>query len=337
MKQKRILLVRPDRIGDVVLSTPIPRELKKKYPNCFVAVLLQDYTKDIYLNNPHVDKIIVMDKSTNLFDKSFREKVREIKSFHFTHSLTLLPTERINYMLFFAGIPYRLGVGNKLYQYLTLTHFVSRKKYIPLRHEADYSMDSARRIGVETNNLETEIHLTKVELNNAKELREKLLLGKKYLIGVHVTSGNSAPNWSPKQYAELINELKKIENFQIIVTDNKVPDEIKNIPGIEFPNIDIRLRESFVTFKALDLLISASTGPMHLAAALKVKTISLFCPLTACSPKLWGPMGNESRILLPKPDYCSLKCPGDPKKCNLEGRDGITINDVLESVNNFIY
>ncbi len=161
--------------------------------------------------------------------------------------------------------------------------------------------------------------------------------GKKYLIGVHVTSGNSAPNWSPKQYAELINELKKIENFQIIVTDNKVPDEIKNIPGIEFPNIDIRLRESFVTFKALDLLISASTGPMHLAAALKVKTISLFCPLTACSPKLWGPMGNESRILLPKPDYCSLKCPGDPKKCNLEGRDGITINDVLESVNNFIY
>jgi len=331
MKQKRILLVRTDRIGDVVLSTPIPRELKKKYSNCFIAVLLQEYTKDIYLNNPHIDKIILMDKSTNLFDKSFREKVREIKSCHFTHSLTLLPTERINYMLFFAGIPYRLGVGNKLYQYLTLTHFVSRKKYIPLRHEADYSMDSARRIGVETDNLETEIHLTKVELNNAKELRDKFLKGKKYLIGVHVTSGNSAPNWRPNQYAQLINELK------VVVTDNKIPDEIKNIPDIEFPNIDIRLRESFVTFKALNLLISASTGPMHLAAALKVKTVSFFCPLTACSPKLWGPMGNESRILLPKSGYCSLKCPGDPKKCNFEGNDGITINDVLESVNNFIY
>ncbi|MCK9279419.1 MAG: glycosyltransferase family 9 protein [Melioribacteraceae bacterium] len=337
MKQKRILLVRPDRIGDVVLSTPIPRELKKKFPNCFIAVLLHSYTKDIYLNNPHVDKIILIDKSNNLFDKSFREKVREIKSCHFTHSLTLLPTERINYLLFFAGIPYRVGVGHKLYQYLTLTHFVSRKKYIPLRHEADYCMDSARKIGVETDDISTEIHLTKVEINNALELREKLLNGKKYLIGVHVTSGNSAPNWGPRKYAELISELKKNEDYEVIVTDNKIPDEIKTIPEIQSPNIDIRLRESFVTFKALDVLISASTGPMHLAAALNVKTVSLFCPLTACSPKLWGPMGNESRILLPKPDYCSLRCPGDPKICNFEGEDGITIDDVLESVNNFIY
>ncbi|MFA7289614.1 MAG: glycosyltransferase family 9 protein, partial [Melioribacteraceae bacterium] len=273
MKQKRILLVRPDRIGDVVLSTPIPRELKKRYPDCYIAVLLQEYTKDIYLNNPHVDKIILIDKSSNLFDNSFREKVKEIKSFHFTHSLTLLPTERINYMLFFAGIPYRVGVGNKLYQYLTLTHFVSRKKYIPLRHEADYCMDSARKIGVETDDISTEIHLTKVEINNAKELREKLLGSKKYLIGVHVTSGNSAPNWTPKKYSELITELKKNDDYQVVVTDNIIPEEIKNSQEIQFPNIDIRLRESFVTFKALDLLISASTGPMHLVAALKVKTV----------------------------------------------------------------
>lgn len=61
MKQLRFLISRIDRIGDVVLSTPLPREIKIKYPNSFVAVLVKNYTKDIYLNNPFVDAIITYD------------------------------------------------------------------------------------------------------------------------------------------------------------------------------------------------------------------------------------------------------------------------------------
>ncbi|MHB9040668.1 MAG: glycosyltransferase family 9 protein, partial [Melioribacteraceae bacterium] len=88
-KQKRILIVRPDRIGDVVLSTLLPREIKKKYPDSFVALLLRKYTQDIYLNNPNVDKIILIDGEDS--PKSFFKKVREIRNYKFTHSLTLLP------------------------------------------------------------------------------------------------------------------------------------------------------------------------------------------------------------------------------------------------------
>ena len=61
----RLLITRVDRIGDVVLSTPIPREVKRKYPNSFVAVLVRDYTKDIYQNSPYVDEIIVYNKQPN--------------------------------------------------------------------------------------------------------------------------------------------------------------------------------------------------------------------------------------------------------------------------------
>ena len=41
---------------------------------------------------------------------------------------------------------------------------------------------------------------------------------------------------------------------------------------------------------------------MHICAALKVPTLTFFCPLTACSPKLWGPLGNRSDIVLPTPN-----------------------------------
>ena len=61
MNQPRFLIVRPDRIGDVVLSTPIPRALKKKYPNCFIAMLIRSYTQELFLNNPYVDETILID------------------------------------------------------------------------------------------------------------------------------------------------------------------------------------------------------------------------------------------------------------------------------------
>lgn len=354
MKQKRILIVRPDRIGDVVLSTPIPREIKKTFPGSYVALYLRNYTKDIYLNNPFVDEIITNDFENKSF-ANFIKKAKELRKYKFTHALMLLPTEYMNYLLFFAGIPERIGVGHKLYQFLTFTKYVDRKKYIPLRHEADYCMDLARKIGVNTEDLSTEIYLTNSEKEKIKSIRDELLNGKKYLIGIHSTSGNSAPNWKAENYAKLINKLLVYktedgegsgewersgegENISIVVTDNNVPKELQNIAGVVYPNENKNLRESILNFAALDYLVSASTGPMHIAAALKVKTISMFCPLTACSPKLWGPMGNESEIILPSENYCQTKCPGDPKKCTFEGEGGISAelikNVILKTIAN---
>lgn len=335
-KQKRILIVRPDRIGDVVLSTPLPREIKKTYPDSFVALFLRKYTKEIYDNNPYVDKIILIDDNDDNSMEAFWNKVKEIRSYKFTHSLTLLPTERLNYLLFFAGIPFRVGVGHKFYQFITFTRSVSRNKYIPLRHEADYSMDLARRIGVVSDNLTTEIFLSQKEKIESRKVREHFLKGKELIIGVHTTSGNSAPNLTAGTYKELIDKLANLKNVKIVITDNQVSEDLQNLPSVDYPNINKSLRESIINFAALDLLISASTGPMHICAALKIKTLSLFCPLTACSPKLWGPLGNENRIIQPSDNYCSNVCPGDPKKCTFEGEGGISSDHILTEIKNFI-
>lgn len=336
-KQKRILIVRPDRIGDVVLSTPLSREIKKTFPESFVAVLVRKYTQDIYVNNPNVDKILLIDDYDDGSLKSFFKKANEIRSYGFTHSLTLLPTERLNYLLFFSFIPYRVGVSHKFYQFITFTHYVSRRKYNPLRHEADYCMDLARKIGVNSTNLDTEIFLTDEEKAKVSHVRKELLSGKKHLVGIHITSGNSAPNWTVDDYRVLIERLKKSNDISVAITDNAVPPKLENIDGVAYPNVGKTLRESFINFAAMDLLISSSTGPMHIAAALKVKTLSMFCPLTACSPKLWGPMGNKNKIVLPLDNYCQTVCPGDPKKCTFAGEGGINPDKILEELKLFLY
>ncbi|MEE9572109.1 MAG: lipopolysaccharide heptosyltransferase family protein, partial [Candidatus Neomarinimicrobiota bacterium] len=147
MNRIRLLITRVDRIGDVVLSTPIPREVKRKYPNSFVAVLVRDYTKDIYKNNPYVDEIIVYNKDED--DFSFLQMMKRLRKYKFNFAFMLLPDERLNWLLFLSSIKNRIGVGRKLYQFLSFTKYINRRKYIPLRHEADYCLDMIRKIGIQ--------------------------------------------------------------------------------------------------------------------------------------------------------------------------------------------
>ena len=142
-KSKRILIVRHDRIGDVVLSTAIPREIKKTFPNAFVSILVREYTQAIYFNNPNVDEIILTEDLPDNGISGFFTSLKKIKKYKFTHALMLLPNERINYLLFFAGIKTRVGVGRKFYQTITFTREVNRHKYIPLERSEE------RRVGKE--------------------------------------------------------------------------------------------------------------------------------------------------------------------------------------------
>jgi len=278
-----------------------------------------------------VDEIIVFDPDDD--DFSFWNWVKKIRSYDFTYALMLLPNEKINYLLFFSGISTRVGVGHKLYQFLTFTKYVDRKKYVPLRHEADYCMDLARKIGVKSENILPEIHLKKEEIKLVEERRKKLSENDKILIGVHTSSGNSAPNLIISEYQNLIEKLLSNNKFKIIVTDYDPDPILLKIDDAEFPNIKKSLRESIINIATLDVLISASTGPMHIAAALDIKTIALFCPMTACSPKLWGPLGNESVILVPDDEYCGKVCPGDPKKCDFSGNGGIDAEKIFNTIN----
>ena len=335
-KQIKILVARIDRIGDVVLSTPIPREIKKAYPDSFVSVLVRNYTKDIYLHNPYVDEIILFDGENERSSKPFWQMVAEIMKHKFTHAFMLLPDERLNWILFFSGIPNRIGVGHKLYQFLSFSKYVDRKKYIPLRHEADYCLDMVRKIGIDPKSMDSEIFLSEEENSKSIKIKKQFAPQGELIIGVNTTSGKSSPNLAIEEYRKLVIRLTEEKNICVVVTDNNPPDGIKNIESVIYPNVGLSLRESIINFNTLDVLVSASTGPMHICSALKVPTISVFCPLPACSPKLWGPLGNKSEIILPEENYCSTVCPGDPHICDFSGEGGIDSEKVFERVKSIL-
>ncbi len=329
--QKRILIIRQDRIGDVVLATALPREIKKRWPDSYVGLLLRGPTKLLFENNPHVDTIFTDDHTPESKKESFWSLVRQLRRHRFTHALMLLPEARINYMVFCAGIPVRVGHGILLFHALTLTRPVTTRKFRKGRHEADYSMDLARSIGVKPESYLPEVHLTETEKEQAAALGAQWG-GRRRVIGLNATSGWSAPNWEPAAWAELARILSLDDSVQVVITDYIVPEELQNLDGVLYPCVGTDLRQSMIPLAALDLLVSASTGPMHMAGALKIPTLSIFCPLSSCEPALWGALGNLADFIMPEEEYCRDQCPGNPHLCRMAGSHKVSPAEVARRI-----
>ena len=60
---KNILIVRTDRIGDLILTLPLAGLIKKQYPDSKVSFLVREYTKNIVSNHPYIDEVIVLKRS----------------------------------------------------------------------------------------------------------------------------------------------------------------------------------------------------------------------------------------------------------------------------------
>ncbi len=336
MKDHRILIIRPDRIGDVVLTTPLIRSIRKAFPQSYIAVMVHPSNVALLENNPHINAILTDDpESANAGKKRFWNQVGQLRKYSFTIGLMPFPRERHAWMMFLAGIPKRIGVGKKLYQMLTFTKSVSRHKYIPLRHEADYMLDLGFSIGATSRDTKPEVFVTKEERARAHAHFSSVgILFNKPVIGVNPISRSSSPNWKPEKYFQLIERL--LLRFSIVI--NLGPHEIQQraiFEPLEQSGAVIlmqQLRDHMASISQLDVLVSSSTGSMHIAAALGIPTVSLFCPLTACSPQLWGPLGNRSEVILPKPDYCQTRCPGDPKICPLEDIEIPLVTERVEAI-----
>ncbi|HCA41824.1 MAG TPA: hypothetical protein DEP28_01070 [Bacteroidetes bacterium] len=334
---KRILIVRTDRVGDVIMITPMIRELKLKYPDSFIATLTQKNTTDILLNNPYLDEMITDD----LKKETFWEVTKKIRERKFTDGLLVMPTERAAYQMFFGGVKNRIGVGRKIYEMMTMMKSVSRNNYVPLRHEADYCMDLARRIGVETDNISPEIFLTDDEILLTRNFLKELNINSQVPnVMIHTGSKNSAPNWSEDKYFELIQKIQKEyseKGLNIFLTSIEMSESFKSkIKNLNCGNIFIvadklyPLRKFISFINAMDLVVVSSTGPAHIADALKRKAVVMHCNRNVSSVKHWGTINGNSIDLEVSNEFCNLHCSKDKNNCGIE--NGITIETVLDSI-----
>jgi lipopolysaccharide heptosyltransferase II len=312
---EKFLIVRTDRIGDVILSTPVAEVLKRNYPKSRVAMLVSPNTKDLLQNNPWVDEVITDD---NAGFKGFLKSMKMLREGKFDVVVLLRPTLRLAILLFFSGIKARIGTGYRAYQFLFNYKIYQHRKTIK-KHELEYNLDMLAPVGVSYEKIFPKIYLSPEEENYSRQIYDDLNLKKDDIkIVIHPGSGGSSLNYPLEKFAILADKLIEELSAKIILTGNKrelvQSEKMKSL--MKYQPFDLtgktELRQLCSLLRGADLLISNSTGPMHIATAVGTPVVALFSPLQVASPKRWGPYGEENEMIMPPVDTC-FKC--EVQKC----------------------
>lgn len=330
---RRILVVRTDRVGDVVMITPMLRELRRAFPDAYLGALTNERSAPVLHHNPHLDAHVTDD----LRPESFRTTVRVLREHRFTDALMVWPAKRAAYQLFLAGIPRRVGVGHKLYEVVTFMRTVVRG-YDPPRHEAEYCMDLARAIGVVTDDTTPELYVTAEEREDARAtLRRIGVPAEARVVVVHSGSLNTTPNWSERRYFELIVALLEKDarrRVHVLLTAPEMSAEFRGrLAALGDPRIhDVTaevasLRPLIRLIAESHALVSSSTGPLHLASGLGVRTVGVFCRRPLLRSEHWGALGPAAINLDVPEDWCRAHCGEGRQGCGIE--EGLRVEDVL--------
>ncbi len=337
----KILVIRTDRLGDVLLNTPVFKTLRHNFPAAHIAVVAQPHLKEIVEGNPNIDKVITYDK--NDLEKGWWPTLKFIKYIRtkkFDLSIVLNPSKRANIISFLAGIKYRVGYDRK-WGFL-LTHKIKDNKWMGLKHEVEYNLDLLRFIGLEIKDIELYMPVYKEDEDYVDLILQGLNLNNSdVLVTVHPSSSDCSKCWPLELYACLIDKLKNDFNFKVAVVGGKEEKEsISQLISLTLSkpiNLggQLTLRQLGALCKRSRIFISNDSGPVHIACAVKTPTIVIFGrTLAGVGPKRWGPYG-EGNIVLQKDVGCRVCNPQDCPE-NFKCLAAITVEDVIAAIKQII-
>ncbi|MBI3601599.1 MAG: glycosyltransferase family 9 protein [Candidatus Omnitrophica bacterium] len=299
-----ILIVRTDRIGDVILTTPAIKALRKSYPMARISVLVAASTQDLVRGNPYLDEIWLDERSGRHKGWiGFLQLARDIRRPQFDAVFIFHTKRRYNLACFLAGVPVRIGYKNEKYGFL-LTSGIKDIRFQGKRHEAEYCLDVLKTVGIEDADLDFFVPTDKQAENWATHWLTSNGLSRDEIIAVHAGASDPAKCWPSERFADLINSLHQRTNCKIVLIGSLQTKALSlQITQLcQSAPLDLTgqtsLAQTVSLLRRCRLLISNDSGPVHIAAAVGIGVISLFMrDQPGINPKRWRPLSDKSVYL----------------------------------------
>lgn len=299
---KRILVIRPhDMMGDFLLSTPVFRAIRSKFPEVCLGVLVRNEFVDILINNPHVDEILVLQKSPTqwnprsiliLLKRLFRKWDLTIVLNTVSHSLSSDVFAQI------SGSRISLGTSARTFQGCSRNFFYNLQApdHAGPRHQTDRNLDIVRYIGADTTDRSELMSLYESECRAAES--KLLTLGihpGPPVIAMHLGAGKPKNRWPPDRFAQLANRLHDQVKAEVIVCWGPHEADLVTefLHHVDFEVIQIPpggVRQLAAIFTRCQFVICNDTGIMHLCASMGVPLLAIFGPT---DPSEWKPIGDS--------------------------------------------
>ncbi len=279
----KILVIQTAKIGDLVCSTPVFREIKKKFHLCHLTVLVNSKTADILKNNPRVDEIVLADWYPGISGKI--KLLKKIKKEEYDWVFNLLPGSFNNIIAFWSLVPnrvatYHKGTGEIMNLLSVFNNY--RLEYKSHTYLVNHYLNLLKFLGIEQSSEEKEIFIQPEEEKKALGfLVQNNLSTDDLLIGIGPVPGNKIKQWDLSKFASLSNLLIEKLGAKIIFTGSaddsiqieKVRKIMRNnsVNGSGF----FRLHELPALLKKMKLFISVDSGPLYIANALGVPVVDI--------------------------------------------------------------
>ena len=302
----KFLFLRWDRIGDVLVSTPVFSALKERYPSATVDVLLGARNHFVLDNEPLVRKRWVFHKNLPAVVKL----VRALRAERYDFVVDMFDNASAISTVFLALIGGRWNVGlAKENAYIYDVAVPSRPKRD--MHVVDRLLELLRAFDVDLDRMDHRIHYRVSPAAKAQAERFWRLhdLDERYVIGINLSAG-SGRFWGEDNYRELLRGLPEDHpHARLLLLFH--PTDRRTAEDIVAPCAGVALSpdtHSFDEFAALiersSLLITPDTSAVHLAAAFHVPSVCLFVQ-THPDFRIWDPYRTPAEVLVTDVDDLS--------------------------------
>lgn len=332
---KRVLVVKMRHHGDVLLTSPVFSNLKKRMPDAQIDAFIYKDTLPMLEGHPAIAHYILYDRSwkkLSFFAKLAKELslLRQIRKAGYDLVINLTEGDRGALAAFASGAAIRVGFDpegkgfkgkKKIY-----THVL--KSCTTPRHTVERQLDALRRIGIFPSAEERDLTLV-VPQDAMQKMRDQLaskgIKEGEYIL-IHPVSRWRFKCPPPTLIAEWIAALHS-QGMPIVLTAGPDPIELamieeilKQVPKVPVYNLagKLTLKELGALIKMSRCLLCVDSVPLHMASALKSRVVVVFGP---SSEKNWGPWKNPKGMVVAQPFSC--------RPCHLDGCGGSKKSDCL--------
>jgi len=308
---QRILLIRTDLMGDVVLSLPAVHAMRRAYPDAAIDMLVLPPNVGILNHDPTISHIVTYDPNiwrrpkaflTHTSYRQFFALIHDLRSAHYDLCLSLAG-DWASVFAFLSRARRRVGYRGEAYPFF-MTDPVPGRRYRTPQHEVDYIAGLARAAGGILEGEEREPALCVSEQARA-EIKALLAANgvqeDTLLIAAHAGATNGlAKRWPIPHWARLADQLIEQLGARVVLTgaasDAVIGDAV--IERMRQKPLSLVGKTTVPQLVALlercDLVISGDSGPLHIAGAVGTPVVAIHGPT---DPVLSGPVGQEAKVL----------------------------------------
>lgn len=296
---QKILVLKLDRLGDVVLASPLFRELRRNYPDATITAVTSAESFPLMRSCPYVDRTIVGPASlVNISGaKRFACSLRDESG---VPDLTLIPRHGVDlygatWVSFFSGAPIRVAFAESVTARKSrvnrgadglFTHVIQAQG---IRHEVERNLEMLEYLGLNVSSERLEFWPTEAEIEEANALLAAASAQNSDLIAVGIGASHAKRLWPVERYAEVCSRLHQLTNARFVVmgsrSDRPLLDRFRELTGdIVAVSGSVSLGTVGAIFSRCRLFLGCDSAQKHIAAAVGVPVTEISCHSTEGDP-----------------------------------------------------